>query len=92
MSDRPGRVESGWDREWAYVQERANAPRTPMLGCSTISHDRLGFCAACVRALRDGGPNGADLEIAAWRLRALEPATTMIAPARTPSSEAPHAP
>lgn len=66
---------TGWEREWAYVQKRARTPRTPMLGCSVISHDRLGFCAACVRALRDGGPNGSDLEIAGWRLLALAPAS-----------------
>jgi hypothetical protein len=65
-------LESGWDREWAYVQKRASAPRETQLGCSTVSHDRLGFCTACVPALRDGGPNGDDLEIAAWRLLALQ--------------------
>lgn len=62
---------TGWDREWAYVQERAKAPRPPSLGCSTVSHERLGFCRGCVRALRDGGPNGSDLEVAGWRLLAL---------------------
>lgn len=64
-------VPSGWEREWAYVQKRANAPRAAALGCSTVSHDRLGFCRGCVRALRDGGPNGADLEITGRRLLAL---------------------
>ena len=63
---------TGWEREWTYVQNRAGTPRAPLLGCSTISHERLGFCAACVRSLRDGGPNGDDLEIAGWRLLALK--------------------
>lgn len=62
--------QTGWDREWAYVQERAGAHRPAVLGCSTVSHDRLGFCRSCVRA-RDGGPNGSDLEVTAWRLLAL---------------------
>lgn len=57
---------TGWDREWAYVQERAGAPRDARLGCSTVSHDRLGFCAFCT-------PDGADLEVNAWRLLALKP-------------------
>lgn len=66
-----GRVLTGWEREWAYVQERAGAPRGARLGCSTISHVRLGFCSFCVRTLRDGGPNGVDLELGGWRLLAL---------------------
>lgn len=62
---------SSVERELAYVRGRAGAPRDIQLGCSTISHDRLSFCAACVRVLRDGGPNGTDLELLGWRLLAL---------------------
>lgn len=79
--------QSGWEREWAYVQDRAGAPREVRLGCSTISHKRLGFCALCVPARRDNGPNGTDLELGAWRLLALEPPTASagsVAPEPTP--------
>lgn len=62
---------SGWDREWAYIQKNAGAPREPRLGCSIVSHKRLTFCAFCVRTPRDGGPSGVDLEVNAWRLLAL---------------------
>lgn len=63
---------SGWEREWGYVQEQANAPRTPTLGCSTVSHDRLGFCAFCVPVSRDSVLAGVDLELGAWRLLAMK--------------------
>lgn len=59
-------------RELTWVRERAGAPKPPRLGCSTISHDRLGFCAGCVPALRDGKPNGEGLELMGWRLLALQ--------------------
>jgi hypothetical protein len=71
VTDTPPDPMTGWDREWSFVRQRAGAPKEPRLGCSTISHERLGFCRACVRTLRDGGPNGSDLEVAGWRLLAL---------------------
>lgn len=70
---------TGWEREWAYVQERAGAPREVQLGCSTVSHKRLGFCWGCVP-----GEDGPVYEVMAWRLLALEPPT---ASAATPSPE-----
>lgn len=65
---------SGWEREWALVHQRAEAPREQRLGCSTVSHESMGFCAGCVPARRDGGPNGEGLELLGWRLLALRPA------------------
>ena len=63
----PGRTtSSGWDREWGFVQSRAEAPRPTLLGCSTVSHDRLGFCWGCVP-----GEDGPVYELMAWRLLAL---------------------
>jgi hypothetical protein len=67
-------VSEAIERELAFYRERAGAPRKPMLGCSTISHDRLGYCYGCTRTLRDGGPNGAALEVMGWRLLALRDA------------------
>lgn len=58
-------------RELAYLRERAGAPRPLQLGCSTVSHDRLGYCGGCVPARRDNGPNGVRLEVMGWRLLAL---------------------
>ena len=59
------------DRELAWIKERAATPRVMKLGCSTIAHKRLEFCASCVPALRDGGPNGDRLELIGWQLLAL---------------------
>jgi hypothetical protein len=59
------------DRELAWVQEQALAPRPLRLGCTTVSHNRLGFCAACVP--RDN-PHDLDLELLGWRLLALRDA------------------
>lgn len=63
-----GREATGWEREWAHIQERAGAPRPLRLGCSTISHDRLGFCWGCVP-----GEDGPVYELMGWRLLALTP-------------------
>lgn len=72
MPDLSGRSSSScWEREWAFVQERAKAPRPPSLGCSTVSHDRLGFCVGCVEG--NGTPSGWALEANGWRLLALRP-------------------
>lgn len=59
-------------REWAAVQELAQAPQEPRLGCSTVSHEHLGFCAFCTLWGKLNAPNGTDLELAAWRLLALK--------------------
>jgi hypothetical protein len=40
------------------------------LGCSTIAHDRLGYCAVCVRD-REGPDVAASAELAGWRLLAM---------------------
>lgn len=55
------------DRELATVRAIAEAPRAPRLGCVTVAHDRLGYCAACTR--RD-----LELEVNGWRLLALRDA------------------
>lgn len=56
------------DRELGWLRERAAGPRPPMLGCSRVAHDRLGYCAACVPPPRDDGPH---IELNGWRLLAL---------------------
>lgn len=61
----------GWEREWRMVQEQAGAPRPAALGCSTVSHARLGFCSGCLPAHRDHGRHNLGLEVLAWRLLAL---------------------
>lgn len=53
------------ERELAFYREWAGAPREPLLGCSVISHDRLGYCLTCTSV------NGANVEIQGWRLLAL---------------------
>jgi hypothetical protein len=58
-------------RELDWLKERAGAPRRMNLGCSRVAHDRLTYCAACVPARRDGGLNGARLELEGWRLLAI---------------------
>lgn len=76
------------DRELAYLQERAEAPRRPNLGCSNIAHDRLGFCGDCT--FRDARINGLRLEAACWQLLALrDAATAPDAPGPYPSSAFP---
>lgn len=63
----------GWEREWRMVQEQAGAPRPVALGCSTVSHARLGFCSGCLPACRDHGRHNLGIEVLAWRLLALRP-------------------
>lgn len=58
------------ERELLWVRGQAGAPRPPMLGCSTVSHGRLGFCSGCLR-----DDDGARLEVAGWRLLALREAS-----------------
>lgn len=53
------------ERELRHIRARAGAPRERRLGCSTVSHDRLGFCNGC-------DPNRT--EILGWRLLALREA------------------
>lgn len=48
------------DRDLAALRERSERPI--QLGCSTISHDRLGYCAGCA--------DTSD-ELLGWRLLAL---------------------
>lgn len=55
------------DRELAWVKARAGAPRPIVLGCSTVSHDRLDFCAYCVRPPLTRA-DGFMLEANGWRL------------------------
>lgn len=57
--------------ELNWLKERANAPRPIKLGCSRIAHDRLTYCAVCTLPQRDGGLNGARLELEGWRLLAI---------------------
>lgn len=68
------------ERELEWVRKRAGAPRAMVLGCSTISHDKLGYCARCSRTVRDGGPNGTALEVMGWRLLALREAECAVPP------------
>ena len=56
------------DRELAWVKEQAGAPQPVALGCSTISHDRLGFCCYC---RSHSVPERTTLELMGWRLLAL---------------------
>jgi hypothetical protein len=49
---------------------RRDCARPIELGCSTIAHAKLGYCAVCLR--RDEGPDAAaSLELAGWRLLAM---------------------
>jgi hypothetical protein len=70
-----GREQDAIDRELAHVHERAGAPRPVRLGCSTISHDRLGFCWGCVT-----GEDGPVYELMGWRLLALRDAAREYTP------------
>jgi hypothetical protein len=47
---------------------RHGAP--PVLGCSLVAHRDLGYCSGC-RSPHDGQRNGADRELAGWRLLAM---------------------
>lgn len=52
------------ERELAAIKKLVGAPKaTVLLGCSTISHERLGFCSVCV------GPSF--VEVNGWRCLAL---------------------
>lgn len=54
---------STWDDPW----DRGSHPLMlqPRLGCSTVSHERLGWCSACPAV-------DARAELLAWRLDALD--------------------
>lgn len=58
-------------REQEWLRDLVGAPRLPLLGCSIVAHDRLGFCATCVRPLLDGWPDGDRAELLGWQLLAL---------------------
>lgn len=73
----PTRERSAIDRELEMLRQLAVAPRPPLLGCSRIAHERLGYCAGCSSALH---PTPAALELNGWRLLALRDA------AATPSA------
>ena len=64
------------DRELAGVREIAGAPRDVRLGCSTVAHDSLGFCAACAPFSQAVSAN---LELSGWRLLALRAAAIAVA-------------
>jgi hypothetical protein len=57
-------VREHFDRHVAHYR------RPVRLGCSTIAHDRLGFCAVCVR-LTEGRDTGVGAELNGWRLLAM---------------------
>jgi hypothetical protein len=59
-------------REQQWLRQLVGAPRETLLGCSVVAHDRLGFCATCVRrTLRDTHLDGDRAELLAWQLLAL---------------------
>lgn len=76
----------GWEREWRMVQDQAGAPRPVTLGCSTVSHARLGFCSGCLPQHRDHGRHNLGLEVLAWRLLALH-SDTLSAPGQASGSD-----
>lgn len=57
-------------RELAMLTRWAGGPRPIRPGCTNVSHDRFGFCSACVPTT-PAGLTGQTLEVNAWRLRAL---------------------
>lgn len=63
------------DKELDWVKKRAEAPREVILGCSIVSHERLGFCAGCTK----GPILGDRLELMGWRLLALRDKETGVA-------------
>lgn len=59
------------DKELNRFKEWAGAPREIRLGCSTVSHEHLGFCEFCAVNLDNPHVNGKALELMCWRLLAL---------------------
>lgn len=45
--------------------------RQPRLGCSTIAHRDLGFCARCIDSPSGDPRLGASYELSGWRLLAM---------------------
>lgn len=72
MPDSSSSAPDAIDREQRWVRESAGAPRPISLGCSTISHARLGFCSACEPRRK---PGDLPLELLGWRLLALRDAS-----------------
>lgn len=64
------------DRELQAFRTEAGAPRPLRLGCTTVSHDRLGFCSSCPIPFRDA-EDRTILELLCWRLLALRDAETV---------------
>ena len=54
--------------EMTRVLNKAGGERPAGLGCSLISHERIGFCSGCVHPRG----YGANLELLAWRLLGLQ--------------------
>lgn len=63
------------DRELQMVKDHAGAPRPAQLGCTSVSHDRLGFCSACEPSRRLGD---LPLEVLGWRLLAMKDAAEVV--------------
>lgn len=59
------------DREMELFRRLAGAPRDVQLGCTRVSHDRLGYCTVCTPPQPKGE---LPLELLSWRLLALREA------------------